>query len=106
MHNVEILDEEQDDDDVIEQLATIDQLTQLLVAWYQRQIGLLTHLSNVPEGTEVQVGDAEEAEAFLLEGDVLKGYRLGLNMALSNISSLPFIMTPIVEESVKGQVAH
>ena len=76
----------------IEEITTIDQLSQLLAAWYDRQIAILNHLRDVPAGTQVQVGDEEASEIHVLEGDVLTGYLLGLNLALSNIGSLPFIM--------------
>ena len=41
----------------IEEITTIDQLSQLLAAWYDRQIAILNHLRDVPAGTQVQVGD-------------------------------------------------
>ena len=76
----------------IEEITTISQLSQLLVAWYDNQIAILDQLKDVPAGTQVQVGDKEANETYVLEGDVLTGYLLGLNLALSNIGSLPFIM--------------
>ena len=76
----------------IEEITTISQLSQLLVTWYDNQIAILDQLKNVPAGTQVQVGDKEANETYVLEGDVLTGYLLGLNLALSNIGSLPFIM--------------
>ena len=78
--------------DQIEEITAISQISQLLAAWYERQIEILNHLKNVPAGTQVQVGDEESSETHVLEGDVLTGYILGLNLALSNISSLPFVM--------------
>ena len=76
----------------IEEITTISQLSQLVATWYDNQIAILDQLKGVPAGTQVQVGDKEANETYVLEGDVLTGYLLGLNLALSNIGSLPFIM--------------
>ena len=76
----------------IEEITTISQLSQLVATWYDNQIAILNHLRDVPVGTQVQSGDEDASEIYVLEGDVLIGYHLGLNLALSNIGSLPFIM--------------
>ena len=60
----------------------------LLVGWHTRKVDTLKHLLTVPEGIEVMVGD--DPTGFKLEGETLKGYKLGLEMALMEMGKLPF----------------
>lgn len=65
----------------------LGQFIALLAAWHQRQVATLEHLQKIPPGTEVSV---EDADSFTLEGDVLRGFQMGLSLALSHMGTLPF----------------
>lgn len=65
----------------------LDTFIQLISAWHQKQVATIQHLSEVPPGTEVVV----EGEApFKMEGDILKGFQLGINMSMQYLGILPF----------------
>jgi hypothetical protein len=65
----------------------IDHFIQLLFAWHQNKIKTLEHMLTIPEGAEVIFND-EGPQA--LKGDVLKGFVIGLSLALIELSTLPF----------------
>lgn len=65
----------------------IDHFIALLFAWHTNKVTLLQHLASVPEGTQMMVG---EDEPITLSGDVLAGFKAGLEMALMELGTLPF----------------
>ena len=58
----------------------------LLTEWHKTKLQFLNHLKEVPEGVSITIDDGED---LVLTGDVLKGYRLGLGIALSELGSFP-----------------
>ena len=71
----------------IEQIKSFDQFVDLLLEWHAKAVDTVLHLKDVPEGIEVKV---ENEEPYKLEGDVLKGFKLGLELALNYLGNLPF----------------
>ena len=65
----------------------------LLQNWHHRQVKTVEHFQTVPEGQEVEI---EGEAAFKLEGDVMRGFKLGLSIALFYLGQLPF--SPAMEE--------
>jgi hypothetical protein len=76
----------------------ISQLINVLTAWHNHQIKTIHHLHDVPEGTEVSIGDEDK---FKLEGDALKGFKVGIQLCLNYLGTLP-----IVAEYDDEPVAH
>jgi hypothetical protein len=76
------------DGDIIP-VETIDQFAGMVGAWHKRKVSTLEHMLTIPPGTQVSVGDGADQ---LLEGDLLKGYLLGLTVAISEIRTLPFVV--------------
>jgi hypothetical protein len=74
------------------------QLINVLTAWNNHQIKTIQHLHDVPEGTEVSIGDEDK---FKLEGDALKGFKVGIQLCLNYLGTLP-----IVAEYDDEPVAH
>jgi hypothetical protein len=74
------------------------QLINVLTAWHNHQIKTIQHLHDVPEGTEVSIGDEDK---FKLEGDALKGFKVGIQLCLNYLGTLP-----IVAEYDDEPVAH
>lgn len=86
------------------QIKSVNEFGALLFNWHHRQIATINHFLDVPEGTEVKVG--EEGQ-ITLSGDVLRGYKLGLELSLHYLGTLPFSYTPdeVVKEEVTEETA-
>lgn len=86
------------------QIKSVDEFGALLFNWHHRQISTIRHFLDVPEGVEVKVGEEEQ---IVLTGDVLRGYKLGLELSLHYLGTLPFGYTPdeVVEEEVTEEAA-
>lgn len=83
------------------QIKSVDEFGALLFNWHHRQIATINHFLDVPEGVEVKVGEEEQ---ITLSGDVLRGYKLGLELSLHYLGTLPFGYIP--DEVVKGEVTE
>lgn len=68
-------------------IETLDGFVRALQNWHSNKVQLLKHMQQIPEGTEVTRDDGEPQA---LEGDLLKGFILGLEVALSEMGELPF----------------
>jgi hypothetical protein len=66
---------------------TLDGFVRALHAWHHNKVQMLRHLQAIPDGTEVS---KDEGEAFALTGDALKGFVMGLEVALEEMGELPF----------------
>ena len=75
-------------------ITELDTFIQLLTAWHAKQVATVQHIYEVPVGTEVVI---EGSEPFKMEGDILKGFHLGINMAMQYLGTLPF--TPEYEDA-------
>lgn len=71
---------------------SMEQFARLLYDWHQNGMLQLDHLFNIPPGEVVSVSlevDAPE-EDITLEGDLLKGFRIGMVVAMNLLGDLPF----------------
>lgn len=66
----------------------------LLTEWHKTKVQFLQHLKEVPEGVSITIDDGED---ITLTGDLLKGYRLGLGLALSELGSFPISKGVVTE---------
>jgi hypothetical protein len=71
-------------------ITDLDSFVRALVHWHTNKVAMLRHLAEIPEGTEMSVGD--EAP-IVLEGDILAGFKAGLETALIELGELPFSFT-------------
>ena len=71
----------------------LDQFVKILTAWHASKVKILNHLTQIPEGTEMVSGTS----SVILQGDVLKGFVAGIEVALMELGKLPF--TYELEES-------
>lgn len=83
MRNIEMISPE---DEVVE-VTDAGQMAVMVIAWQQEVMSFLTHLKDIPPGTEVLQDDQT---TMVLEGDALAGFQLGLALALEEIRELPF----------------
>lgn len=66
----------------------LDQFVKMLVAWHRLQVATVKHHVSIPEGTRVSIEGEPE---FVLEGDVLRGFQMGLTVGLNYLGTLPFM---------------
>jgi hypothetical protein len=66
---------------------TLDGFVRALHHWHYNKVQMLKHMQTIPEGTEVS---KDEGEPITLTGDVLKGFILGIEVALEEMGELPF----------------
>ena len=66
----------------------INQFVKLLSAWHQSKVDVLNHMMEIPSGTEVTFNSNEPV---VLEGDVLKGFVMGISLSLMELGELPFV---------------
>ena len=65
----------------------LNQFVHLLASWHKLQMATIRHHLTIPEGTKVSV---EGEEDFVLEGDILRGFQMGLTVAINYLGTLPF----------------
>lgn len=65
----------------------LGQFVAMLQAWHKKQVATLRHMTTIPVGTQVQVEGEPDLE---LDGDVYRGYVMGINIALAHLGELPF----------------
>lgn len=70
----------------------LDQFVSLLTGWHSNKVAMLEHLLEIPEGTEMQV---DGGDSVALTGDILAGFKAGLNVALMELGKLPFESAPL-----------
>ena len=65
----------------------IDHFIRLLCGWHENKVNTLEHLLTIPEGTEVRFNDEGPQ---ILQGDLHKGFLIGLSLGLMELGTLPF----------------
>lgn len=66
---------------------SLDMFAAVVAKWHQSCIRELQYTLKVPEGTELCI---DEENPIALEGELLKGYLLGIQTAIVCIGKLPF----------------
>ena len=66
---------------------SLDQFINILHIWHGRKVKVLEHMAEIPSGTEVVFN---KGEPVILEGEILRGFCMGLNLALMELGKLPF----------------
>lgn len=75
----------------------LNQFIFLLSNWHQDRVNILKQMMEIPQGFEVTV---DEDEPMILTGDMHKGFKIGLIVALSELGVLPFVAETNPEEAV------
>jgi hypothetical protein len=65
----------------------LDLFATLVMRWHAHKVAVLTKLAEIPTGSGVQVNDGATR---ILEGDLLAGFKLGIETALIELGQLPF----------------
>lgn len=78
------------------EVTNLDQFVKLLVDWHNAKVKVLEHLLQLPDATlDIQVGDDP---SITLTGEILDGFKVGVQMALMELGSLPFVYETEPEE--------
>lgn len=67
----------------------VSTFARVFAIWHNRAIATLTHMQQIPPGTEVSVDDSEKKA---LVGEYLAGFQLGLDVAMLEIKKTPFVI--------------
>ncbi len=82
------------------EVENLDQFVQMLAGWHDQKVKTLKHMLEVPDGTEMVVTGASPM-TVILAGDMLVGFKAGLELALMELGTLPFLYEvepePVVE---------
>lgn len=70
------------------QITNLDQFATLVGHWHAKQVATINHISQMPPGQTVEI---EGEPPFVLEGDVMRGFKLGLATAMNYLGTLPFM---------------
>lgn len=73
------------------EVSDLDQFVKVLTAWHENKVKTLEHMSNLPPGTKMQIGEGKEVD---LDGDMLLGFQAGITLALIELGILPFSAEP------------
>jgi len=68
------------------EVSDLDQFVEMLTSWHKRKVAILEHMRTIPEGTEME----DDGHSVILTGDMLTGFKAGLQLALLELGSLPF----------------
>jgi hypothetical protein len=63
-----------------------EDLIPMLMLWHKNKVAVLNHLLTLPEGTQA-TGIKEEQ--YILTGDTLRGFQLGITLSLMELGELP-----------------
>lgn len=72
------------------EMKDLDQFVKVLTAWHSKKVKVLEHMLGLPDGTEMVV-DGDEAKPIVMTGDILVGFKAGLDLALMELGNLPFL---------------
>lgn len=74
-------------------VGSLTEFIPILEDWHARQVKTVNHFLSVPEGQVVQTEGESE---FALSGDALRGFRMGISIAMHYLGTLPF--SAVLEE--------
>lgn len=66
----------------------LDHFVSLLTNWHSNKVAMLKHMMTIPEGTEAELSGGDQV---IMTGDILKGFRMGLTICLSEMGTLPLV---------------
>lgn len=84
------------------QIDDLNLFAHMLSEWHKKKVATLKHMAEVPEGTEVTIGDAYDP-VITLTGATLDGFKLGIELSLMELGELPFITDTEDEEVAESE---
>ena len=68
-------------------VSDLDDFVRTLTGWHTHKVKVLEHMMEIPSGTEVVFN---KNAPMVLEGELLKGFCMGIQLALMELGKLPF----------------
>lgn len=65
----------------------LDHFVTILTKWHSSKVRMLEYMMEVPSGTEVSINGKQDEK---LEGDLLRGFSMGIYFSLMQLGKLPF----------------
>lgn len=84
----------------IVEMTDLDQFVQTLTAWHQAQCAKVQHMLKLPLGATFDI----EGKRVVLRGKAMDAFKLGVEMALMQLGTLPFLVE--MEESPEAKPAQ
>lgn len=72
------------------EISDLEQFVKIMAGWHVQKVNILQHMLEVPDGTEMIVGD-ESPTRVILTGDMLAGFKAGIELSLIELGTLPFV---------------
>lgn len=85
---------------------SLNMFVQLIVLWHQKKVAELNHFLTIPDEGNISIIISEKGkddQEIIMSGEALKGFKAGLQTALTALGRLPFGVT--YEEPVQGAEA-
>lgn len=79
-------------------IESVEDMGNLVLRWFQNRHQQISQLLNVPDHDSQEVTDLDTGEVFILEGEKLKAFKMGLAVAQSRFSEPPFQVLDSEEE--------
>lgn len=67
----------------------LGQFVKYLTAWHSHKVKILEHMLSIPEDSEMVV-DGGSASSVIMTGDMLAGFKAGVELALIELGTMPF----------------
>ncbi len=68
------------------QITNLDQFVGIMTLWHKEKVQACKHLLAIPNGSVFEI----EGKQLKMHGVTLKGFRLGIELALMQLGELPF----------------
>ena len=68
----------------------LEQFVKIMAGWHGQKVKTLKHMLEVPDGTEMIVGE-DDPTKVILTGDMLAGFKAGIELSLIELGTLPFV---------------
>lgn len=72
------------------QIDDLDMFVRILASWHEQKVKTLKHMLEIPDGTEMTIGE-DDSQKVILTGDVLAGFKAGIDLSLMELGELPFL---------------
>ena len=77
--------------DPIITIDSLDQFVTILAAWHSDKCAVVKHMLELPDGAEFTIGEGDQEAPLILTGDAMAGFKFGIEMALMQLGTLPFV---------------
>ena len=72
-------------------IESLDMFVRFMTMWHEAATDRIRHFLEIPEGAEFEVSSEESTEAVVLTSESHRAFKLGVEMALMQVSTLPFV---------------